>query len=58
MNTLDASRRWAVEFKPAGSRQWIVVGTVGTRDRAEWFLLHLRGTGDWYVRPPKAVARG
>ncbi|QEL17411.1 hypothetical protein [Limnoglobus roseus] len=59
MSRIISSERWSIEFKPAGARRWTVIGTVGTREQAEWFMLRFLGTGDWYIRPPKVkeVAR-
>ncbi|QEL20405.1 hypothetical protein PX52LOC_07499 [Limnoglobus roseus] len=49
---LDHSLRFGIEYRPLTRGRWRLLGTAGTRDQAEWWLIRFAGGGDFRLRPP------
>lgn len=60
--SFDSAGRWKLLFKPRRERRWLLLGTAGSRDQAERWLIRFAGHGDFRLdqpaRPEDRVVRG
>lgn len=50
---IDHTARWGIEHRRRGDKTWTLLGTAGSRDQAERWLIRFSTSGDFRIRQPQ-----